>query len=52
MSFLLLFLCERGGEEEKSKTSFEDPQSSVSRNSSRQELKFIASMRATLTYKK
>ena len=42
----------REGEEEKSKTSFDDPQSFVDRNSSRQELKFIASMRATRTYQK
>ena len=39
-------------EEEKSKTSFDDPRSSVGRNSSRQELKFIASTRAMRTYQK
>ena len=35
-----------------SKSSFYDPQSSVGRNSSSQELKFIASMRATRVYQK
>ena len=40
----------REAEEEKSKTSFDDPRSSVSRNLSRQELKFIASTRATHVY--
>ena len=35
---------------EKSKTSFGDPQSSVGRNSSSQELKFISSTRATCMY--
>ena len=43
ISFLVMFLHEREGQEEKSKTSLDDPQSSVGRNSSRQELKFIAS---------
>ena len=49
ISFLLLFLRERDGEEEKSKTSFDDPRISIGENSSRQELKFIASTRATHT---
>ena len=34
------------------KPSFDDPQSSVDRNSSSQELKFIASTRATRVYQK
>ena len=38
--------------EEKSKTSFDDPWSSVSRNSSGKELKFIYSMRAPRVYQK
>ena len=48
-------LRERERERERkraSKLSFDDLQSFVSQNSSRQELKFIASMRATRTYKK
>ena len=45
--------CGREREEngEKSKTSFDVPRSSVSWNSSSQELKFIYSMRATRVYK-
>ena len=42
---------EKGGKR-ASKLSFDDLRSSVSRNSSRQELKFIASMRAMCTYQK
>ena len=44
------FGCGRG--RAKSKTSFGDPWSSVGRNSSSQELKFISSTRATRVYKK
>ena len=38
--------------EEKSNTSFDDPRSFVSQNSSSQELKFIYSVRATRVYQK
>ena len=50
ISFLVVVLCEREGEGEKSKTSFDDLQSSVGRNSSSQELKFITSTRTMLGY--
>ena len=52
--FVSWFLLERGREERKrvSKLSFDDPRSSVSQNSLRQELKFITSTRATRTYQK
>ena len=41
-----------GGGERVCKIFYDDIRSSVSRNSSRQELKCIASTRATLTYQK
>ena len=43
---------EKEEKEEKSKTSFNDPRSSVGRSLLRQELKFITSTRATRTYQK
>ena len=52
ISHFLLGFYVREEEEEKAKTSFDDPRSSVSRNLSRQELMFIASTRATRVYQK
>ena len=46
------FLHEREEEEKQFKTYFNDSQSSVSRNSSRQELKFIALTRVICVYPK
>ena len=40
----------RGRAREKSKFSFDNPQSSIAQNSSSQELKFISSTRTTHTY--
>ena len=48
-------MCERERKRKRkraSKLSFDDIRTSVSRNSSRQELKFISSTRATRTYQK
>ena len=50
--FSFWFLREREGDEEKYKNSFDDPRSSVDQNSSRQELKFIASTWAMRIYQK
>ena len=51
--FFFFYLRESArGRERDSNISFDDPWSSVSRNSSSQELKFIYSMRATHVYQK